>query len=142
MANITLRGNTWHARLGIPAHLRSVFNRREFTASLKTSSKAVATKMAIEKVAMWKLELAAADGDANAAELLAAELRTRDLEDQARGKYADEASKMTNAAAYAEHYADTLPEAQKQTFYDVLTGRRARSFCLLPYSRRCHQRKP
>jgi len=125
MANITLRGNTWHARLGIPAHLRPVFNRREFTQSLKTSSKAVATKMAIEKVAVWKLELAAADGDANAAELLAAELRTRDLEDQARGRYADEALKMTNAAAYAEHYADTLPESQKQKFYDVLTGRRS-----------------
>ena len=128
MANITLRGNTWHARLGIPAHLRPVFNRREFTQSLKTSSKTVATKMAIEKVAMWKLELAAADGDANAAELLAAELRTRDLEDQARGKYADEASKMTNAAAYAEYYADTLPEAQKQKFYDVLIGRRSLPF--------------
>tara|TARA_B110000093_G_C12915127_1_gene386587 strand:- start:86 stop:1210 length:1125 start_codon:yes stop_codon:yes gene_type:complete len=81
--------------------------------------------MAIEKVAVWKLELAAADGDANAAELLAAELRTRDIEDQARGRYADEALKMTNAAAYAEHYADTLPESQKQKFYDVLTGRRS-----------------
>ena len=128
MANIILRGSTWHARLSIPAHLRPAFNRREFTQSLKTSSKPIATKMAIEKVAMWKLELAAADGDANAAQLLAAELRTKALEEEERGTYADQASGMTNAAAYAEHYADSLPDAQKQKFYDVLTGRRSLPF--------------
>jgi integrase len=128
MANIILRGSTWHARLSIPAHLRPAFNRREFTQSLKTSSKPIATKMAIDKVAMWKLELAAADGDANAAELLAAELRTKALEEGERGTYADQASGMTNAAAYAEHFADSLPDGQKQRFYDVLTGRRSLPF--------------
>ncbi|WP_404822123.1 DUF6538 domain-containing protein [Pseudomonas khavaziana] len=34
--NLVLRGGTWHARMVIPSDIRHLFNRREFTASLKT----------------------------------------------------------------------------------------------------------
>ena len=123
--NLILRNNTWHARLSIPLHLRTTFNRREFTQSLKTSSKSIATKLAIEKVALWRLQLDAADGDSNAVDMLAAELAVKVKEDEAKDQYADSATKMTNAAAFAEHYADGLSESDKERFYSILTGRRS-----------------
>ena len=57
MANIILRGNTWHARLAIPARLRHVFNKREFTQSLKTSSKPVAAYVILKNTEPAKLPI-------------------------------------------------------------------------------------
>jgi integrase len=128
MANIILRGNTWHARLAIPASLRHVFNKREFTQSLKTSSKPVAAKQAIEIVANWKLEIAAANGDGTAVDILASELKQRIAEEKIRGQYANKELGMTASDAYADHYADSLPQRDQQRFYDVLTGRKSLPF--------------
>lgn len=122
--NLILRGNTWHARLVIPTHLRSAFNRREFTQSLKTSSKTIAAKLANDKVALWRLQLDAAAGDANAVEVLAAELAVRVKEEESKGQYADTNTGVTNSSAFAEHYADGLSETDRQRFYSILTGRR------------------
>ena len=128
MANIILRGNTWHARLAIPARLRHVFNKREFTQSLKTSSKPVAAKQVIEIVANWRLEIAAASGNGAAIDILASELKQRIAEEKSRGKYASEELGMTASDAYADHYAESLPEHDQQRFYDVLTGRKSLPF--------------
>ena len=108
MANIILRGNTWHARLAIPVSLRHIFNKREFTQSLKTSSKPVAAKQAIEIVADWKLEIAAANGDGTAVDILASELKQRIAEEKIRGQYANKELGMTASDAYADQYADSL----------------------------------
>ena len=128
MANIILRGNTWHARLAIPARLRHVFNKREFTQSLKTSSKPAATKLAIEVVANWKLEIAAANGDGTAVDILASELKQRIAEEKLRGQYTSEEMGMTASDAYADHFAGSLPHHDQQRFYDVLTGRKSVPF--------------
>ena len=128
MANIILRGNTWHARLAIPARLRHVFNKREFTQSLKTSSKPAATKLAIEVVANWKLEIAAANGDGTAVDILASELKQRIAEEKLRGQYISEEMGMTASDAYADHFAESLPRHDQQRFYDVLTGRKSVPF--------------
>lgn len=128
MANIFLRGKTWHARLRVPDHLRPVFNKREFTQSLKTSSKAVAQKLAIEKVAMWRLEIAASSGDTSASDLLAYDIRLRDEVESSKGLYADPESQTTHAAAYAEAYVESLPAAQRQSFLEMSKGKRSLPF--------------
>ncbi|TIC85214.1 DUF6538 domain-containing protein [Crenobacter intestini] len=45
---LRLRGSTYHFRLVLPEHLRSLFNRREVACSLGTGNRAAAKAMALE----------------------------------------------------------------------------------------------
>jgi len=128
MSNIFLRGSTYYARLRVPDHLRPILNKTEFTQSLKTSSKAVAQKLAIEKVAMWRLAFAGASGDTSASDLLASEIRLRDEVERSKGLYADRESQTTHAQAYAEAYVESLPSAQRKGFLMMSKGKRSIPF--------------
>jgi integrase len=88
----------------------------------------VAAKQVIEIVANWRLEIAAASGNGAAIDILASELKQRIAEEKSRGKYASEELGMTASDAYADHYAESLPEHDQQRFYDVLTGRKSLPF--------------
>jgi|GEM_PF-366679 len=58
--NLILRGGLYHARLSIPADVRPILNRSEFTQALKTGSKSEAQLLKVPYVHRWKQEIAAA----------------------------------------------------------------------------------
>jgi integrase len=124
MSHIVLRGNTWHARLSVPSHLRHILHKREFTKSLKTSSKPIAQKRCLEVIATWKLEIASAGGDANATEILAAELKEKHREALEKGVHINPETGMSDIDYYVSELADELPESQQEAFYDVYLGRK------------------
>lgn len=126
MNHLVLRGSTWHVRLSVPKDLRKKLNRREFTKSLKTSSKAVAQRKSLDLLANWKLEIASAGGDANATELLASELRLLDQSSDDKGNINPDTG-MSDFDYYVESLADDLTDSQQKEFYEVLSGKRGLS---------------
>jgi len=58
--NLILRAGLYHARLSIPADVRPILNRSEFTQALKTGSKSEAQLLKVPYVHRWKQEIAAA----------------------------------------------------------------------------------
>lgn len=56
--HLTLRGNTWHVRLDIPADARPYFgNRKVLSESLKTGDKRLAKERGALLIAQWKTEI-------------------------------------------------------------------------------------
>jgi len=60
--NIILRGGNWYVRLSVPADVRPILNRREYTASLKTGSKQEAQRLKLPFLQTWRDEIAEARG--------------------------------------------------------------------------------
>ena len=60
--NIILRGGNWYVRLSVPADVRPILNRREYTASLKTGSKQEAQRLKLPFPQTWRDEIAEARG--------------------------------------------------------------------------------
>lgn len=52
--NLVLRGGNWYVRLSVPADVRPLINRREFTASLKTGSKREAQALKLPFLQAWR----------------------------------------------------------------------------------------
>ena len=61
-SNLILRGGNWYVRLSVPADVRPVLNRREYTASLKTGSKQEAQRLKLPFLQAWRNEIAEARG--------------------------------------------------------------------------------
>lgn len=62
--HLSLRGNTWHVRLDVPADVRPHFgHRRVLSESLKTGDKRLANERGALLIAQWKREIRAARGD-------------------------------------------------------------------------------
>lgn len=60
--NLVLRGGNWYVRLSVPADVRPILNRREYTASLKTGSKQEAQRLKLPFLQTWRDEIAEARG--------------------------------------------------------------------------------
>lgn len=60
--NLILRGGKWYVRLSVPADVRPILNRREYTASLKTGSKQEAQRLKLPFLQTWRDEIAQARG--------------------------------------------------------------------------------
>ncbi|MQX54667.1 site-specific integrase [Alcanivorax sediminis] len=60
--NLILRGGSWYVRLSVPADVRPVLNRREYTASLKTGSKQEAQRLKLPFLSAWRDAIAEARG--------------------------------------------------------------------------------
>ncbi|KGD66730.1 phage integrase family protein [Alcanivorax nanhaiticus] len=60
--NLILRGGNWYVRLSVPADVRPVLNRREYTASLKTGSKQEAQRLKLPFLNAWRDAIAEARG--------------------------------------------------------------------------------
>jgi integrase len=60
--NLILRGGRWYVRLSVPADVRPILNRREYTASLKTGSKQKAQRLKLPFLSAWRDEIAQARG--------------------------------------------------------------------------------
>ncbi len=60
--NLILRGGSWYVRLSVPADVRPILNRREYTASLKTGSKQEAQRLKLPFLQAWRDEIASARG--------------------------------------------------------------------------------
>jgi len=60
--NLILRNGNWYVRLSVPADVRPILNRREYTASLKTGSKQEAQRLKLPFLSAWRDEIAQARG--------------------------------------------------------------------------------
>lgn len=60
--NLILRNGNWYVRLSVPADVRPIINRREYTASLKTGSKQEAQRLKLPFLQTWRDEIAEARG--------------------------------------------------------------------------------
>lgn len=60
--NLILRGGNWYVRLSVPADVRPILNRREYTASLKTGSKQEAQRLKLPFLSAWRDAIAEARG--------------------------------------------------------------------------------
>lgn len=60
--NLILRNGNWYVRLSVPADVRPILNRREYTASLKTGSKQEAQRLKLPFLQTWRDEIADARG--------------------------------------------------------------------------------
>ncbi|MEQ3634767.1 MAG: site-specific integrase [Thalassolituus sp.] len=60
--NLILRGGNWYVRLSVPADVRPILSRREYTASLKTGSKQEAQRLKLPFLSAWRNAIAEARG--------------------------------------------------------------------------------
>lgn len=119
------RGNTWYARMGIPADVRhKLGHKREYIQSLRTPDRNVALIKSKPLIAEWKNAIHIARGNASVIQKTALMMRHEDKTDTR----INEDTGMSDADYAAEDIADGLDGIEQEEFYDYYTGRKGTPF--------------
>ena len=119
------RGNTWYARMAIPADVRhKLGQKREYIQSLRTSDRKIASIKSKPLVADWKDAIHIARGNTSVIQKSALMMRIEASVDPNRNPETE----MTDADYAAEALADSLEGIEQAEFYDYYTGRKGTPF--------------
>ena len=109
------RGNTWYARMAIPADVRHKLGRkREYIQSLRTSDRKIASIKSKPLVAEWKDAIHIARGNASVIQKTALMMRLEASDDP----NINPETGMTGVDYAAEAMADSLDGIEQAEFYD------------------------
>ena len=119
------RGNSWYARMGIPADVRNKLgHKREYIQSLRTPDRNVALIKSKPLIAEWKDAIHIARGNPSVIQKTALMMRH---EADADPKVNPDTG-MSDADYTAEGIADGLDGIEQEEFYDYYTGRKGTPF--------------
>ena len=119
------RGNSWYARMGIPADVRNKLgHKREYIQSLRTPDRNVALIKSKPLIAEWKDAIHIARGNPSVIQKTALMMRH---EADADPKVNPDTG-MSDADYAAEDIADGLDGIEQEDFYDYYTGRKGTPF--------------
>ena len=119
------RGNTWYARLGIPADVRhKLGHKREYIQSLHTPDRTVALIQSKPLIAEWKNAIHIARGNASVIQKTALMIRHEAKADTR----INEDTGMSDTDYAAEDIADGLDGIEQKEFYDYYMGRKGTPF--------------